>query len=639
MDHNTQTYSGMIRSGLNLITQAIAICDHDLKFVHCNQPFQDMFQIPEALVTPGAAFRDVLVYLSENGEYGPIEDLKSFVDEKVALARKFEPHYFERTRANGTTISVEGCPLDGGGWISVYTDISEIKRQDALFRSHADDLSRELVQQSEALTHTNRELTATVRALETTKRELTESRERLDLLNRMTPGHIAHVDANGVYTQSNGRLSSVIPGRTNEIIGNTAREVLGEDIFNHFDQLFQNILAGRPTVSEFRDEESGRYVRLAMSPDMDEQHAVRGAYLLSTDVTEEVSARQALAHARRKELAAQFTSVMTHDFANLLTIIMGQQNRLETLCQNDPALKDISETIKTAARRGRDLVGSLTKIDTQRNVEAIAVNMSAFTAGLEKLVKAALPDQMTLKFSANIPDDMLLLDPGFAQDAILNLVINAAEACDGKGLIHVALGRSQNAELEFHIQDNGPGFSEDALSRGLNPFFSTKGGQVGRGLGLTSAFDFAKSSGGSLRIRNADTGGAQVIIRIPYKTAEVTKSRLVLLVDDDDSVRKTVRGYLRADGHTVIEATSVTEAQQLMTIDGLSLVVTDLDLGQAGSGTDVISLVPNAIPHLIITGLPATDPKRQQAQTVSTVLQKPFDLSALQQALNTVVSQ
>ncbi len=627
-----QNLAGMIQSGLNLITQAISIHDPDLRLIHANQRFQSMFLIPEELTRPGTDFRTLITYLAERGEYGPVDDAKLFIDEKVALAQRFEPHYFERTRANGTSISVEGSPLDGGGWISVYTDITDIKEQEALFRSRADDLSKELLARSEALSQTNRELSATVRALETAKLELTESREQLDLLNRMTPAHIAHVDADGVYTQSNGRLPSVIPFADSDVVGRPFREVLGDEIWEHVRTRFDTVLSGAPSVSEFRDEESGRFVRLAMSPDMDGNGAVKGAYLLSTDVTDEALARHALAHARRKELATQLTSVMAHDFSNLLTIIMGQQDKLALASAGDTHLTDISDTIKAAANRGRELIEHLNQIDTQRNVEAVPVKSSAFMTGLEQLARAALPEGIALSFDTDVPDDVLVLDPGFAQDAVLNLVINAAEACSGTGTVGVQIGRAGKTNLEFIVTDNGPGFSEEGLTNALVPFYSTKSGKVGRGLGLTSAFDFAKSCGGTLRIRNRETGGAAVTIRIPYQTASDEK-RLVLLVDDDDTVRKTVRDQLRRAGHTVIEATSVDEARKLMTIDGLSLVISDLDLGAEGTGVDVVAEVPRDIPRLIITGLPLSDQRRQKAEETCEVLVKPFDFDSLQSAI------
>lgn len=633
MTISQNTIFGMLQSGLNLITQAISIHDHELKLVLGNQRFQTMFQIPDEFMQAGTGFRELLTYLAERGEYGPVDDITSFVEEKIALAQKFEPHYFERTRANGTSISVEGNPLDQGGWISVYTDITAIKQQETLSRSRAKNLSTELLEQSKNLAESNRELEATVRALETTRLELTESRERLDLINRMTPAHIAHVDQNGKYTHSNGRLPSVATVQRNDIIGLAFDEVLGPDVVQKVEAEFQKVLLGKQTVTEFQDEQSGTIIRLAMSPDIKSDNSIRGAFILSTDVTEEVQARRALAHARRKELATQLTSVLTHDFSNLLTIIMSQQSRLEEIQTDTPALQDIADTIKSATRRGRELVNSLNRVDAERDIEESPVQVSAFVTSLEQLARAALPKTIALHVSANIPHEQILLDAGFAQDAILNLVINASEACEGHGNISISFTHTSSNELEIKVADDGPGFSKEALEKAIMPFYSTKKEKVGRGLGLVSVFDFAKSCGGSLRIRNQQSGGALARITIPYVAAKSVSDSLVLLIDDDDDVRETARSYLRRAGHTVLEANSVSEASQLMSIEGLSIVVTDLDLGASGTGLDVISIVPQDVQKLIMTGLPTTNELRQHAEKECAVLVKPFDYHELQAAL------
>jgi len=625
---------GMIRSGLNLISQAISIHDHDLRLIHANQRFQDMFQIPDDLMQPGTEFRETLICVAQQGEYGPVDNIDAFVNEKVDLARQFEPHYFERTRANGTTISVDGNPLEEGGWITVYTDITETKQQEDRIRSRAESLSDELLERSATLEQTNRELTATVRALEAARQDLRDSRARLDLINRMTPAHIAHVDATARYTHSNGRLQSLVPTSTDDIVGLHMRDVLGDQIWSHVGPRFDSVMQGRSDVSEFRDDSSGHFIRLAMSPDLDGDGVVEGAYILSTDVTEEVTARNALTYARRRELATQLTSAMAHDFSNLLTIIMGEQGRLEAVDGLDPKVRDIAVTIKSAAKRGADLVGRLNAVSPQPTLDPTAVNLAAFFRTFEPLARAALPNGVHLRVDNTAPDPRLIFDAGFAQDALLNLVINAGEACGDTGQITLTAQKTPDGQMQVTVRDTGPGFTPQALDEAMNPFFSTKDGKVGRGLGLTSAYDFAKSSGGILKFGNHDAGGAEVTLRIPYTLPPPNENALVLLVDDDDAIRQTVRGYLRREGHDVIEAATLSEATQLMAVDGLGLIVTDLDIGGNGTGLDVAAAAPPHLPVMIITGLPKTAPLRQKAEAGHTVLSKPFDFDAFKQQLD-----
>ena len=633
-----QTPLSMIQSGLNLISQAISIHDRELKLVHANHRMQTMFQLPDALVRPGTDFRQLLHYVATQGEYGQLDDIDQFVDEKVALALAFEPHYFERTRVNGTSISVEGCPLESGGWITVYTDISATKRDEAIIRSEADDLSQELLKRTEELEHTNREMAASVRALNATQQELIESRERLELINRMIPAHIAHVNRDKRYTHSNGRLQCIIPIATSNIVGRTFHDVLGENITAEVMPCFEKALAGDASVAEFQDQNTSRYLRVAMTPDVTDDGSVEGAYILSTDVTEEVQTRRALGHARRKALATQLTSVMAHDFSNLLTIVMGQQSQLEKMAGENTALNNISKTIKVATRRGADLIDTLNRIESQRRIDAITVNASDFASNIKRLAKASVSGDIALEIAINVGDRNLIIDPGFANDAVLNLVINAAEACGTSGRIAVNILVTPQSELQFRVLDNGPGFSDEALDKALNPFYSTKGDKVGRGLGLTSAFDFARSCGGNLRIRNYESGGALVVMSIPYLPVQSVEGQLILVVDDDDDVRTAVSEHLRSAGRMVVEACSLAEATELVKIDGLSSVITDLDLGGSHTGLDVGAIVPSGVPVLIVTGLGESDPTRQAAQSRYAVLTKPFDFAALDASLAQVMA-
>ena len=200
----------MTAAGLNLIAQALTIYDRDLKLAVCNAPFQQMFDLPRALVTPGATFEDTIRHLAVRGEYGSVEDIDLFVTERVDVARAFAPHYMERTRANGRTISVEGSPLPEGGWVTVYTDITRIKQQEALLNARSDALSDQVLTHATELSATNRELAAMITTLEETKRQLTAAEARTRLTTEMMPAHIAHVDAAGHYTYSNRRLSTVM---------------------------------------------------------------------------------------------------------------------------------------------------------------------------------------------------------------------------------------------------------------------------------------------------------------------------------------------------------------------------------------------------------------------------------------------
>lgn len=638
MQHRKGT-DHLTRAGLNLIQQALSIYDADLRLAVCNRPFQTMFGLPENLVSQGAHFEDTIRFLAENGEYGEIEDIADFVRTRVEQARAFAPHYMERRRANGRTISVEGCPLPEGGWVTVYTDITAIKRQEKLLRARSEELSDQVLGYAEEVAETNRALEATIAQLEEAKAELTEMEARIRLTTEMTPAHIARVDRDGVYTYTNRRLSSLLPGRQSDIVGLSFEQALGADTAARLRPNLQRALAGEASVLEFTESESGRRIRTAFTPDNAVPgEPVGGVYLLSTDLTEEAQARAALAQTHKREMAAQLTSGLAHDFANLLTIILGLQGRLERLALPEGAEKLTSAT-RAAARRGGDLLNKIARISGPRETSEAPTVLADFLNALAPLARATLPADITLSIENTVAHPALMLDTGLLQDSLLNLVLNARDAIGETtpGQIAITLGAVQETWLDIAVSDTGPGFSEAALAHALDPFFTSKG-DAGSGLGLTMVYDAVKLAGGHMRLGNDPAGGAVVTLRLPLRPTEaVARPRLVLLVEDTPDIRATIRADLIDLGHQVLEATNAQEALTLADIPGIDWVLSDIRLGPTDGVallTDIAAKRP-ALRLALMTSLPIGDPLRCAGAQRWPVLTKPIGT----QRLNALFSQ
>ncbi|KUF12766.1 hybrid sensor histidine kinase/response regulator [Pseudoponticoccus marisrubri] len=616
----------LIQAGLNLIQQALSIYDSGLRLAVCNARFAEMFDLPAPLTTPGARFEDTVRHLLASGEYGTVDDPEAFVRDRVETALAFQPHYMERTRANGRTISVEGAPLPHGGWVTVYTDITEVKAQEALLRARSEVLSEEVLRRSEELAASNRQLAAANAALEEARRELLEMEARTRTTAEMMPAHIARVDAEGRYTFSNRRLPAVMPGRAAEIHGRHIRNVLGEAAFDRVRPHLEAALAGRQSAFEFTDAVSSRRIRAVFTPDPLEP----GVYILSQDVTEETQTRAALQQTRRREMAAQLTSGLAHDFSNLLTIILGMQSKLARTV-TDPRAEPLIAATLQAARRGGRLLNRIGDITSQRHWQAEPLSPARLLADLETLATPSLPEGLHLMIR-DATTGPVLADPGLLQDALLNLVLNAADACGGAGEIRVAAEEVQDTWLQITVTDTGPGFSETALEHGLDPFFTTKGGE-GSGLGLAMVYDTTKLAGGAVRLSNTGTG-ARVTLRLPLRRAQPLQGGgLVLLVDDSADLRETIRGELTALGHSVVEASSVDEACAL--VDGLpeiALVLSDIALEGEDTGLDLLERV-QGVPVRLMTSLPPDHPLHVRAAAHGPVLRKPFTQDALREVL------
>lgn len=620
----------LTQAGLNLIGQALSIFDSDLRLAVSNRQYQVMFDLPEALTRPGTSFEDTIRYLLLRGEYGEVSDVEEAVRLRVEQAQAFTPHYMERLRANGRTIAVEGAPLTQGGWVTVYTDITEIKQHEALLRARSEELSGQVLENAERLAAANRALGATNAALEETKSELMRITAQIRQVTQMMPAHIAHMGGDYVYTFSNRRLTAVMPGSLDDPVGHHADEVLGPETFARIKPGFERALSGEGNVLEITHEPSGRRIRIALTPDVSEAGAVRGVYILSTDVTGEAQARAALAQSAKRELAAQLTSGLAHDFANLLTIILGLQGRLARMTHLPPEALDAVRSTLSAARRGGTLLDRIAAISGKRELRPQAVNLPALIADLAAMATPTLGNAVTLVTQVEGLAAPILLDPGSLQDSLLNLLLNARDAMGaGGGTITIAAHPVQDTWIEIAVSDTGPGFSPEALTHALDPFFTTKGGE-GSGLGLNMAYDQTKLAGGTVRLENTGAG-ACVTLRLPLRVVEVALApMMVLLVEDDDDIRANVRDMLRALGHSVIEATSVAEAEALAGLPEVGMVLSDVQLKGEATGIDLARHVAPRLPVALMTSLPPGDALRAAAPCP--VLQKPFvaaELAAL----------
>lgn len=617
----------MIAAGLNIIQQALSIFDQDLRLVLINRPMQQMFSLPNWLVTPGVSFAEVIRYLAERGEYGEVEDFDDFVKIRVERARAFESHFIERTRANGRVITVEGAPLPEGGWVTVYTDITSTKQQEALLRARSEVLSEQVLARSEELSTTNRELAASNTALEEAKHQLIAMEARTRLTAQMMPAHIAHVDLDQHYTFSNRRLGDVIPGRPSIIEGRSAEEALGAQAHAAISPYLDMAYNGQSSVFEFHHIESSRRIRTAFTPDKDGTD-IRGVYILSMDVTEETQTRVALQQTHRREMAAKLTSGLAHDFSNLLTIILGMQAKLQRMDLPPEASALITATL-SAARRGGGLLNGIADMTGPREYSPVPVNLHDFLNDLAVMGRAALSAETTLDMHCEAPRSSYLLDPGMLQDSLLNLILNARDATEIDGTITIHARAVKETWLEFIVTDTGPGFSDAALTDGFQPFFTTKGGE-GSGLGLAMVYDLTKIAGGEVRLSNTSAGG-QVVLRLPLRAAQSEPARgaLVLLVEDSDDLRVSIRHMLIAQGHSVLEASRVAEAETLLdAVADITHVLSDIQLGGRRTGIDLISQ-SHSKPVTLMTSLPVTDPLHRAAVERTRVLQKPFSSAEL----------
>jgi PAS domain S-box-containing protein len=646
-------------SGLNLLEQGITIFDAELRLVHANRTFLRLYDLPDLFSVPGTTFEAINRFLAEKGDFGP-GNVDELVQERVERARAFEDHYFERVRPNGTALAVEGHALADGGWVAVYTDITSKKHSEALLRERADQLSHSLLERSEQLEATNRELIAANRALEEVSRRLAESENRLRTITHSVPAHIAYIDRDRVYRFSNNKLADMLGLDDNHLQGKRVEDVFEPEALELLLPAIAGALGGKPGSVDFHPLDATgarRHIRTSLVPETGPQGDVTGAYILSLDVTGEKRAMELMVHSKRMEAATALTSGVVHDFSNIMTIILGNLNRLSDPVLTGEERERIFQATRRAVERGGRVTDQLMSFSRNEDLIPALCNVNRITEDLVRLFSASLDPSVSIAVTDTGEMLSAMMDERAYQDALLNLLLNARDAIGHAGSIAVEVAPAMaeaGGIAKITVRDDGCGFSDGTIDRACDAFFSTKQGGRGRGLGLSMVRRFLRRSGGGLEIESEPGKGAAITMTLPLSaeaaayhiTDRETGTRgkwpggLAIVLDDEPEIRELVRGYLLRSGFQVIEAATGDEALNLLaSLPKVALLVSDIMMPGSMTGIDVGRMAKEIRPEtpcLLISGLASTHPALGDAEDEFYLLRKPFGEDAFTAALGEV---
>ncbi len=200
-----ETQCVAIQEGLDTLTIGVSIFDSELRLITCNPAYMTLLDFPPELSRPGTPLSAYFRHNAERGEYGE-GDVESQIEERLALARKFEPHSFQRRRPDGTVLEITGRPLRSGGFITTYTDITEVtcarealeEKEREMARYLEDiDLERAMIEkQAEKMVHMAEDLAVQNKEIEKSRQE-SEFQAKHDVLTalpnrRFFSDHVEH---------------------------------------------------------------------------------------------------------------------------------------------------------------------------------------------------------------------------------------------------------------------------------------------------------------------------------------------------------------------------------------------------------------------------------------------------------------
>jgi len=392
------------------------------------------------------------------------------------------------------------------------------------------------------------------------------------------------------------------------------------------------------------------------------------------DVTEQKNLEIQFAQSQKMQAVGQLAGGVAHDFNNLLTAMIGFCDLLLLRFQpGDPSFADIMQ-IQQNANRAANLVRQLLAFSRQQTLQPRVLNITDVLVDLSHLLRRLIGENIELKVVHGRDLGRAKVDQGQLEQVIINLAVNARDAMldGGRLLIRTANICWERAERRGHevmpageyvlveVADTGVGIPYGNLERIFEPFFSTKEVGSGTGLGLSTVYGIVKQTEGFIFVNSEPDKGTRFEIYLPrHQTEDVslsarteitepaagkdlTGSATVLLVEDEDPVRKFGARALRNKGYKVIEAESG-EAALRVILDGkerIDLLITDVVMPQL-DGPALVREVRGIRPDMkviFISGY-AEDAFRQRLDRDSNIdfLSKPFNLKQLASKVKDVI--
>jgi two-component system cell cycle sensor histidine kinase/response regulator CckA len=298
------------------------------------------------------------------------------------------------------------------------------------------------------------------------------------------------------------------------------------------------------------------------------------------DEQEKASLQEQLRQSQKMEAIGQLAGGIAHDFNNLLTVIQGYaQISLLDLQELDPLRTNIEE-IRKAGKQAADLTRQLLAFSRKQILEIQVLDVNQVFQRLDKMLRRIIGEDVELTSFLSESLGKTKADPGQMEQVIINLAVNARDAMPNGGKLtietaNVELGEGYAREhvtvepgryVMFSVSDNGVGMTPEVRERVFEPFFTTKEKGKGTGLGLSTVYGIVKQSGGNIWVYSERGQGATFKIYLPRVDEPLTelKERVtgevprghetILIVEDEDVVRKLSVRVLRKHGYKVLEA-------------------------------------------------------------------------------------
>jgi PAS domain S-box-containing protein len=388
------------------------------------------------------------------------------------------------------------------------------------------------------------------------------------------------------------------------------------------------------------------------------------------DVTERKRLQEQLLQAQRMDAMGRMAGGVAHDFNNLLTVMLTCVELVRKVLPERHAALGPIEEIESAARRGAEVTQQLLALARKRVVEPEVVEPSTLIDLTIGLLRRLIGEHIELQTEFAPGAWMVEVDPGQFEQVLVNLAVNARDAMATGGRLRITTGNAEIASssaggpppgryVRLSVADTGTGMEPEVLARIFEPFFSTKPPGQGTGLGLSTVFGIVNQAGGHTVVESTPRAGSTFHVYLPAvdrpQSPPSTPTRVspptpgeevVLVVEDDVTIRNLLCEVLRDAGYTVLSAANGIEALNVARkqTGKIHLLVTDVVMPKLG-GVELVRQIRaerGDLAVLFMSGYPSDlsdEPGGTRAALDAMFLPKPFSPDELERHVRMALAE